>query len=81
MNLGSLVSETRNPQTMDLDALSTLELVNRFNQQDTLVALAVKETLPGWQRPSMLRHRRSRRGPHYLYGCRNQRTTRRAGCL
>lgn len=46
MNLGSLVSETRNPQTMDLDALSTLELVNRFNQQDTLVALAVKETLP-----------------------------------
>ena len=27
MNLGSLVSETRNPQTMDLDALSTLELV------------------------------------------------------
>ena len=46
MNLGSLVSETRNPQTMDVDALSTLELVNRFNQQDTLVALAVKETLP-----------------------------------
>ena len=46
MNLGSLVSETRNPQTMDLDALSTLELVNHFNQQDTLVAQAVKETLP-----------------------------------
>ena len=23
MNLGALVSETRNPQTMDLDALST----------------------------------------------------------
>ena len=46
MNLGSLVSEARNPQTLDLDALSTLELVNRFNQQDTLVALAVKETLP-----------------------------------
>lgn len=46
MNLGALVSETRNPQTMDLDALSTLELVHRFNQQDTQVALAVKETLP-----------------------------------
>jgi len=46
MNLGLLVSETRNSQTMDLDALSTIELVNRFNQQDTLVALAVKETLP-----------------------------------
>ncbi|MDU5454017.1 N-acetylmuramic acid 6-phosphate etherase [Pseudescherichia vulneris] len=46
MNLGSLVSETRNSETMDLDALSTIELVTRFNQQDTLVALAVKETLP-----------------------------------
>ncbi|HFZ8995868.1 TPA: N-acetylmuramic acid 6-phosphate etherase [Citrobacter freundii] len=46
MNLGALVSETRNPQTMDLDALSTLELVQRFNQQDALVAQAVKETLP-----------------------------------
>lgn len=51
MNLGSLVSETRNPQTMDLDALSTLELVNRFNQQDTLVALAVKRHCPRWRKP------------------------------
>jgi N-acetylmuramic acid 6-phosphate etherase len=46
MNLGKLISETRNPQTMDLDALTTTELVNRFNQQDTLVAEAVKATLP-----------------------------------
>ena len=46
MNLGALVSETRNPQTMDLDALSTLDLVHSFNQQDTLVAEAVKATLP-----------------------------------
>lgn len=46
MNLGALVSETRNTQTMDLDALTTLELVHRFNQQDTLVAEAVKATLP-----------------------------------
>lgn len=46
MNLGALVSETRNPQTMDLDALTTLELVHLFNQQDTLVAEAVKATLP-----------------------------------
>ncbi|SQI22232.1 phophosugar binding protein [Salmonella enterica subsp. arizonae] len=46
MNLGALVSETRNPQTMDLDALPTPELVKRFNEQDTLVAEAVKATLP-----------------------------------
>lgn len=46
MNLGSLVSESRNPQTMDLDALSSLEMVERFNEQDALVAQAVKATLP-----------------------------------
>ncbi len=46
MNLGTLVSETRNPQTLDLDALTTIELVSRFNQQDALVADAVKATLP-----------------------------------
>ncbi|MEB5923176.1 N-acetylmuramic acid 6-phosphate etherase [Franconibacter daqui] len=46
MNLGSLVSESRNPQTMDLDALSTLEMVTRFNEQDARVAQAVKVTLP-----------------------------------
>lgn len=46
MNLGTLVSETRNPQTMDLDALPTPELVKRFNEQDTRVAEAVKATLP-----------------------------------
>ncbi len=46
MNLGVLVSETRNPQTMDLDALSTLEMVTRFNEQDALVAQAVNATLP-----------------------------------
>ncbi|HKM96402.1 MAG TPA: N-acetylmuramic acid 6-phosphate etherase [Buttiauxella sp.] len=46
MNLGSLVSETRNPHTMDLDCLSTLEMVQRFNQQDALVAAAVEKTLP-----------------------------------
>ncbi len=46
MNLGELVSETRNAQTMDLDALSSLEMVTRFNDQDALVAQAVRATLP-----------------------------------
>ncbi|CCJ85700.1 N-acetylmuramic acid 6-phosphate etherase [Cronobacter dublinensis 582] len=46
MNLGSLVSETRNPDTRDLDALPTLEMLMRFNEEDKRVALAVRETLP-----------------------------------
>ncbi|EOC0293011.1 N-acetylmuramic acid 6-phosphate etherase, partial [Cronobacter sakazakii] len=46
MNLGSLVSETRNPDTLDLDALPTLEMLRRFNEEDKRVAHAVSETLP-----------------------------------
>ncbi|MBD9250002.1 MAG: N-acetylmuramic acid 6-phosphate etherase, partial [Cronobacter sakazakii] len=46
MNLGSLVSETRNPDTLDLDALPTLEMLRRFNEEDKRVAYAVSETLP-----------------------------------
>lgn len=38
MNIGSLISETRNPDTLDLDKLSTLEMVTKFNQQDATVA-------------------------------------------
>ncbi|KGT92524.1 N-acetylmuramic acid-6-phosphate etherase [Erwinia typographi] len=46
MNLGALVSETRNPETMELDSLSTLEMVTKFNQQDATVAESVRLTLP-----------------------------------
>ena len=46
MDLGALVSETRNADTMDLDNLSTLEMVTKFNQQDATVAEAVRLTLP-----------------------------------
>lgn len=46
MDLGSLVSETRNADTFDLDSLSTLEMVSKFNQQDATVAAAVSLTLP-----------------------------------
>ena len=46
MDLGSLISETRNADTMDLDTLSTLELVTKFNDEDATVADAVRQTLP-----------------------------------
>lgn len=45
MNLAALVSETRNAETMELDNLSTLEMVTKFNQQDATVAEAVGKTL------------------------------------
>jgi len=44
--LSHLVSEGRNPETMDIDLLSSLEIVQRINQQDQQVPLAVEKVLP-----------------------------------
>lgn len=44
--LDRLVSEGRNPDTMDIDLLSSLEIVQRLNQQDYLVPQAVEKVLP-----------------------------------
>ncbi|MGL5343972.1 MAG: N-acetylmuramic acid 6-phosphate etherase [Plesiomonas sp.] len=46
MNLGRLVSESRNSNTMDLDTLPTVEMLQRFNEEDQRVPLAVKQELP-----------------------------------
>lgn len=46
MNLGALVSETRNPATMGLDEMSTLEMIRCFNQEDRKVPEAVEKVLP-----------------------------------
>ncbi|WP_026971262.1 N-acetylmuramic acid 6-phosphate etherase [Aliagarivorans marinus] len=44
--LASLVSEGRNPETMDIDQLDSLALVTKLNQQDRGVADAVAQCLP-----------------------------------
>lgn len=44
--LESLVSEGRNPNTMNLDELSTSELLSVINQEDQKVALSVAQALP-----------------------------------
>lgn len=44
--LSHLVSEGRNPDTMDIDLLSSKEIVERLNQQDKQVPLAVEAVLP-----------------------------------
>jgi len=46
MNLDKLTTETRNTQTMNLDELSTSEVMTLMNQEDQKVALAVEEALP-----------------------------------
>lgn len=41
-----VTTETVNPRTTDIDLLPTLELVERINQEDQQVALAVRPALP-----------------------------------
>jgi len=45
-NLFSLVSETRNPRTTDIDLLPVADLVARINEEDKRVAQAVTSELP-----------------------------------
>jgi N-acetylmuramic acid 6-phosphate etherase len=45
-DLSSLSTESPNPRTRQLDQLSTLELVQLMNEEDALVAGAVRQALP-----------------------------------
>ena len=46
MNLDKLTTETRNQQTMNLDELSTSEIVQLMNEEDKTVAYAVEKEVP-----------------------------------
>lgn len=45
MNLGQLITEQRNPATLTLDELATLDLVTAINVEDARVAAAVEASL------------------------------------
>lgn len=44
--LGQLVSEARNPRTMQIDLMSTADILAAMNAEDALVAEAVRQVLP-----------------------------------
>nr|WP_324683817.1 N-acetylmuramic acid 6-phosphate etherase [Bibersteinia trehalosi] len=44
--LSQLITEQRNPNTMNIDTLSALGIVQKMNDEDQKVAFAVKENLP-----------------------------------
>lgn len=46
LDLGHLLTEQRNPATLEIDTLSTLEMCRLINQQDQQVAEAVGRVLP-----------------------------------
>ena len=41
-----MLTESQNPNTLEIDCLSTLEIVERINDEDAKVALAVRAALP-----------------------------------
>ncbi|CAM3075204.1 N-acetylmuramic acid 6-phosphate etherase [Vibrio rarus] len=45
-SLSKLVSENRNPTTMDIDTLNTLQIVQKMNQADAEVPMAIEQQLP-----------------------------------
>ena len=46
MNLETLLTEARNPETENIDELATLEILQSINQEDKKVALAIELVLP-----------------------------------
>lgn len=45
MDLSMILTEGRNPETLDIDNLSTLEMLKKINKEDKKVALAVEREL------------------------------------
>ncbi|WP_163101490.1 N-acetylmuramic acid 6-phosphate etherase [Peribacillus alkalitolerans] len=46
MNLQNILTEKRNPRTLNIDTLTSLEIVSAINQEDRLVPQAVEKILP-----------------------------------
>ncbi|MBY4797549.1 N-acetylmuramic acid 6-phosphate etherase [Collinsella sp. AGMB00827] len=46
LDLEALVTEARNPSTLDLDEMSTLEIAEAMNEEDARAVQAVREVLP-----------------------------------
>ncbi len=46
LDLKKMTTETRNPNTMELDKMTALEIVTAMNREDALVPLAIESVLP-----------------------------------
>ena len=46
LNLGKLTTESRNQNTLDIDKVSTIEMLNKINEEDKKVAIAVEKEIP-----------------------------------
>ena len=46
VNIRKITTETRNPNTLDIDRVSTIEIVKKINNEDKTVAYAVEKVIP-----------------------------------
>lgn len=46
MNLEALMTEGRNPDTLDIDKLSTEDMLRKINDEDKKVPIAVEKEIP-----------------------------------
>ena len=67
LNLNTMTTESRNPNTMDLDTMSALEIVTVMNREDEKVPLAIRECLPQIARCAELAGEALRCGGRILY--------------
>jgi N-acetylmuramic acid 6-phosphate etherase len=66
-NATSIITEAQNPRTVDIDTLSSLEIVTLINQEDMRVAEAVREQLPQIARAVDITVARLKGGGRLLY--------------
>lgn len=66
-SLALLPTEQRNPATLDIDTIDTLELVRRLNREDATVPLAVERVLPDIARAVDVIVARLERGGRLVY--------------
>ena len=67
LNLNAMTTESRNPNTMNLDTMSPLEIVTVMNREDEKVPLAIRNCLPQIARCAELSGEALRAGGRIIY--------------
>lgn len=67
VSLEHLITENRNPETMDLDSMTPMEIVTVMNREDERVVNAVKEVLPDVARLIEICTKRLEEGGRMIY--------------
>lgn len=67
MNLTNLITESQNPDTMDIDLLDTEDMLKKINDQDKKVAYAVEKEIPDIAKAIDQVEKRVRQGGRLIY--------------